>query len=841
MYNLIIMHDQTGATGKDIIPLPDGITATDALMNHFPQGLNPEAVQVYIGLARMILPNESDTPSPELLQPLTQNIIVVMEVKALGVIAGINAWVYIGGVAVIAAIAYLTPKIPGDVGQRKDSPNNNLQGQTNIARPYQAYPLVFGSPVSYPDLTGEPVVEYIDNQKIVRQQKVVCVGTADIIKTLAGATPINNFPGASATYYEPINRVVTVPEVISVFATNEVDGQELLGSGNSIVIATYELTEHGSSATSFVGTTFIFQVALNTESTSLFTDFNAAATLFKLKVNYRGDFSGGASGDTDRDGAGYISTMVANGGGTFYTVTLTSFNGDKTVDDSYEFSTPFVTEQAASSIIGPIKIAVETDEVWINLNFLRGLKATVMLRVLFTQLDGPNGNPIVGPSPDSYDLTFVDTTLDPQFRTHKQTLIQGFNYYQVSIQRLDNGTNNTNRPDQTTLEAVYAVSRETNVDYGDLTILDVTIPATVRATSLRQNKINVELISKLITYENGAINYTPRASRKMADAVLHLTVDFHQLDPNTLALDELYEIQDRLDLIDPRLATFDFTFDDMDVSYNDQLTAILQVARCYTWKDGDVYRFGRNEERTNESTAITRRDIVNDDDREYSITYNPQLLENFDSVKVEYVSKSTNKKAYIFRKLNNAGVIINGAGVNPKSIQLAGCSEEYNAINRAELEIRTLMYQRYSMTETVGTAGMFLDRGDMILYSELYNVNVFNGEILGLSGSTATVSESMELIVGNDYFVHYTTPDGSSVGPFAITSASEFTFECASLGQAYVRDSILGYSTQKGSTYIISTTAELGAAQWTITEKEARGRNVQLSMVNYDQRIYDFD
>ena len=835
MYNLIIMHDQTGATGKDIIPLPVGITATDALMSHFPQGLNPEAVQVYIGLARIILPNESDTPSPELLQPLTQNIIVVMEAKAIGVIAGINAWWFVGGAVAIAAMAYLTPKIPGGVGEQKQSPNNNLQGQTNIARPYQAYPLVFGSPVSYPDLTGEPVVEYIDNQKIVRQQKVVCVGTADIIKTLAGATPINNFPGASATYYEPINRVVTVPEVVNVFETNEIDGQELLGSSGSIAITSYDLTEYSTGLATFVGTVFVFKVIKNTESDRLLSNFTAATDPFKLRVNYLDDVGHA------ENGTGYISTIALDVGGTFYTVTLTSFNGTKNISAQYDFASPFVVEQSASLVVGPIKIAVETDEVWINLNFLRGLKATVTFTVLFTQLDGPNGNPIAGPSPDFYTLTYTESTLDPQYITHKQVLTQGFNYYQVSFQRLDNGTNDTNKPDQLTLEAVYAISRETNVEYGDLTMLDVTIPATVRATSLRQNKINVELISKLITYENGAINYTPRASRKMADAVLHLTVDFHQLDPNTLALDELYEIQDRLDLIDPRLATFDFTFDDMDVSYNDQLTAILQVARCYTWKDGDVYRFGRNEERANESTAITRRDIVNDDDREYSITYNPQLLENFDSVKVEYVNKSTNKKAYIFRKLNNAGVIISGAGVNPKSIQLAGCSEEYNAINRAELEIRTLMYQRYSMTETVGTAGMFLDRGDMVLYSELYNVNVFNGEILAISGTTATVSESIELVVGNDYFVHYTTPDGSSVGPFAITSASEFTFECASLGQAYVRDSILGYSIQKGSTYIISTTAELEAAQWTITEKEARGRNVQLSMVNYDQRIYDFD
>ena len=152
----------------------------------------------------------------------------------------------------------------------------------------------------------------------------------------------------------------------------------------------------------------------------------------------------------------------------------------------------------------------------------------------------------------------------------------------------------------------------------------------------------------------------------MADAILHLTVDFFDRDPSTLALDELYEIQDRLDLIDPRLATFDFTFDDIDVSYDERMDAILQVARCYKWLDGSVYRFGRNEIRDNEATTITRRDIVSDEEsRDYSLNYNPQLLENFDSVKVEYVNSSTNKKSYVFKKIDGNGDIVDGAGVKP--------------------------------------------------------------------------------------------------------------------------------------------------------------------------------
>mgnify|MGYP003634383397 CR=1 FL=1 len=841
MPNLVIMHDQTGATGKDIITLPDCITPTEALMLHFPQGINPEAVQVFVGITRMVLPNEGDKPSKELLEPLNQNMIVVMEAKAIGVIAGINAWWFVGGAIAIAAMSYLTPKIPGDVGQAKQSPNNSLQGQTNIARPYQAYPLVFGSPVSYPDLTGEAIIEYVNNKKIVRQLMVVGTGLFDITETRAGATPLGNFLGSTATYYEPVNKIVTVPEVINVFSSNEVDGQEVLNSTGGTVVNSYTLAEHAGGNVTFVPETFTFEVNKTASSDLFKTDFDAGSITDRVEVPYFAVLPG-SSIPQATSGAGDLASVTLDGTNVFYTIVLTDFNGQYSLDDNYDLPTTFDVDVVVNSALGPIKIAVEAGEIRTNIVFPRGLKSTVDLAFSFIKLDGPNGNP-VGPSNDFYTISYTADTVDPQFRTYDQVLNGGQGYYQVTINRTDQANNDASFPDQTVIEAIYAINRETNVEYGNLTMLDVVIPATINATSLRENKINIALTSKLITYAAGAVNYTPQASRKFADAVLHLAVDFYGRDPNTLALDELYEIQDRLDLINPALGTFDFTFDDIDVSYDERMDAILQVARSYKWLDGDVYRFGRNELRANPATAITRRDISGDENREYSLSYNPQLLENFDSVKVEYVNKATNKKAYIFRQVDDFGVIIDGSGQNPKSLELAGCSEQFNAINRAELEMRTLLYQRYSLTDTIEPSAMFLDRGDMVLYAEQYNSDVFDGEILAVNGNIATVSESLDFIDGQDYTINYTTTDGSSVGSFAITPIinEPFKFQCDDLGQVFLRDSVLGFTVQTGSRYIISTTTNLVAAKWSILEKEARGRSVQLTMVNYDDRIYEFD
>ena len=91
--------------------------------------------------------------------------------------------------------------------------------------------------------------------------------------------------------------------------------------------------------------------------------------------------------------------------------------------------------------------------------------------------------------------------------------------------------------------------------------------------------------------------------------------------------------------------------------------------------------------------------------------------------------------------------------------------------------------------------------------------------------------------------MNYTTEDGSSIGPFDISSISNepFKFQCDDLNQVFLRDSVLGFNVQTGSRYIISTVEKLDSSKWSILEKEARGRSVQLTMVNYDERIYDFD
>jgi hypothetical protein len=829
MPQLVIQNDQSGATGREYTSFGDGINATTVLMQQYPDGINPDKTRIFVNSKEMQF---GDNPSDELFQPLFNNdvVFVVNEVKDFG----ISTIIAIVAALVSAATVLLLPKVPGNVGQRKDSPNNNLQGQTNIARPYQAYPLIFGSPRVYPDLTGEPVSEYVSNQKIITQLMNVGVGLFDITEVRAGETPLGNFTGSSSTVFAPVAKVVTVPNVTNSFASNEVDGQELLGINEGASGTAFNLVEHTANSSTVAGLTIKIDVTKDTASDALKTAFDASIVAYNISLDYTFDDGFAPSPGV---GAGEVTSVVLDGGSMFYTITVINFTGPTLGTGSLDG--PYIATEKTGAIIGPIKGAVLSSELWVDIIFQRGLFGTVDIDLTTQELDGPGGTPIGSPVIDSF--SFSDSTLDQRFFTHKKVL-PSESFFQFTVQRTNDSLQNANQPDQAKLESVRFITKDTNPTFGNNTLIEIVVPATINATSLRENQINLSLTSKLITYNGTIVVTTPAASRKMADALLHMYVEFFGLDENTLALDELYDIQDALDADDSRLATFDFTFDDLDVSLDERMDAILNVARCFKWLDGDVYRFARDDIRPNASTVITRRDIVTDDERDYSMSYNPQLLEAFDSVKVEFVDPATNKKSYIFRKIDGIGDVVAGAGKNPKTMELAGCSESFNAINRAELEMRKLIFQRWTLNETMLPSGMLLDRGDMVLYAEQYDSVLFDGEILAINGNIATTSESIDFSVGT-LVLHYMLDDGTKVGPFAITEVvgQPFQFSSADLAQAFVRDSSLGFSIQTGSRYIIGQTVDLDAAQWTVVEKEANGQNVNLTMVTYTDLIYAFD
>jgi len=839
MPRLIIRKDQAGATGSDIYDFDFGVSAIDMLMQKLPDGINQDESHVMINSKLVDIESASDMTRALSVHDV---VTVTLEVK------GVETLVYIAIAVVAAAVAIaLTPKpkIPNSLGEQKQSPNNQLTGQSNIARTYQAWPLVLGSPVSYPDLIGEPIEEYRDNVKQVKQYFFVGFGQFDIQQIRTGETGLFNFATSVYNVYQPIvNDDTVLPDYTTAFAVSEIDGQILKGTNEADPIETFESTINETRANS-VTNTATFYLVQNAAMDALKAKFDSEGS-FQATISYTAsvqvsDNQGQEDLYIDQEvtGSGQISSITLSGSD--YKIDFSSFNGWPSEDLIYKGASVVSTGFAGQ--VQNINAPVQCTDFWINFSFQRGLKSTVNVTIIVDEMDAKNGNP-TGVT-QTFDRIYTGNTLEPKFITEKITPSSGFSWYKISIRRTNATTETAENPDECRLEKVQCMNFFTNKSFGNGTILEVDLPSTQNATNTRQTRINLTLTAKMPTYDVNTqqVMTTLNPSRKMADAILYTYTNYFGKPASELDLDELYEIQNRLDAIDPRLAQFDFTFDDNDISMLERMETILNVARCFTFQDGDKWRFKRDELRSYPSAIIGRRDIAMDD-RGYSITYDSYLLSDFDGVRVEYVDRAINKKAYVYRSINQLGAISSEISENPRVIELAGCQSKANAENRAELEIRKMVYQRESMTETCLKSCSLLEKGDMVLYAEQYESPVMDGEILAVNGDIATTSELMAFEAGKSYRLYYTVDDGSLVGPFIVNPLAingTFRFQSPNLADVFLRDSTLGYNVQTGSRYMIVELATESDSQWVITEKDVRGSKVQLNMINYNPSIYDFN
>lgn len=955
MPKLVCFKDPAGAMGRDIHRFNGLMTATEMLMEVFPGGIDADMCSIIVNTTKVEVGK-----SKILFKKLGEHDVVtfISEPK------GLDPFTYILLGAIAASTIVVTallpkPQVPGNQGSIKQSPNNTLQGQTNIARPYQAWPDIFGSPRPFPDLMGEAVEQYTDNKKTVSQSMVVGNGLYDIQLVKAGATPLINFEGSTQEIIPPEKQLITNvsgmeattistvdsgpynltldpsfelatkfgkfgqitltnyrvtagllnidlsgtydvsrtdrepglydvielldPELINSgweeldnaggiaaqvgsctvsrdddeavsklqysFGVNEIDGQEILAPNQG---------EGGTSASTnslvtdieYIGTTFTFSTLQTTEWDDIKTGFDGAIGGYYVVVDYK--YSKNVAPLTyfltDTSGSGAITsmTLVTDVGGDYYNIVISDFNGLKEEGGSPPYGQDITVSNSTGVSIGPIDTPIECDELWLNIVFQSGLRWTDLFVVTTVKIDKPSGAEIPGTN-EVFEFSIGANSQEKQVRTEKLPLSNGRGFYRTVTRRVDDSPNNPSNPDTAQFEAMNCIVNDSSTSFGNITLLKTSVIATINATSLRENQINLDATRKVITYDlsTETINYTPQASRYFGDALLHEFVIVFGRSPNNIDLNQLYEIQDRLIEIDPNLAYFDYTFDDLDIGLEQRMDTILNVARCFKYLDGDVYRFGRDEAQEFASNVITQRDIAPSSTRNYSWQYRASMPSDNDSIKLEYVDKDLNKKAYIYRRILD-GSILNRPGANPSSIQLSGCYNEVQANNRADIEIRKLIYQRVTVSDTCLSQCSLIDKGQAVLYAEQFNFNTFDGEIMAINGNVAYTSNGIEWQDGITYFVEfkdslnniYSSPVVPVMGANGIIEKAFQVVNSGILTNAYLATG----TEQLGSVYLIGAAGELEQSKWTLTEKTAaRNGNVELTMVNYDERVYELD
>lgn len=826
MINLIVT-DQTGALRPKVYPYHEGMSINDIISDKF-GSLDDWKSEIYLDGAR-VLPQEKAT----LFKPLNGNHDVKVITEAKGVASG---FIGVAQDATGAALDLLIdiPDLPEQDTQR-GSPNNTYQSQSNVIRAFQQKAVVCGSPRIYPDLIQE-AIEYFDNNVRVSEQYLFCSygdftgGTIQL-----GNTAASRFP-ATISRFQPVAGVTTIPDFRVGQVVREVDGQVIRGRNEGQIGTTYPLA-NGATTTTYTGSTFTAYVNQTTDTDQLKADFDAGIGSIELDYTAAIAEPGNPPIPEPVSGTGDILSMTLTG--TEYEIVINNFNGPFSSDGTY------ILDQLStivSTSIGPFATPIQAEKLLFNIAFRQGLNFTVDLEIRVYELDSKGG------ARTGNNQTFTATYTeeqpnDPQNRTLEIEPLTGLQWYEFEIFRTNNESQDSQQPDVPTLDSVYCIveTGNANREFDNATMLKAVIRSTPNATGGGvDNKINiVDGQQNMPSYDINTGTITANApSRKCADAVLFMLKDFHgYTDAQILELfdlDALYEIQNRLDAINPELAQFDFTFDDIRQGLLEQISIITNVMRVQYFSDGSVYSFWRDDAVTGVDGVLSRTDVIAQENRDYSISRKLFVEGDKDSIQIEYIDRTINKPTFIYRRLNGT-TIENVAGRNPKRVTLTGCQSRANAENRAELEIRRLMYQHTQGSDTFLNSAVLLNRGQVVYWDEIHETSGYvSGQFRTITGNTATLNNSIDIT--KSYNLYFTNIIGDVVGPQAVTINGERSITVADLGEAYQPDN----TTPLGSRFFLIETA-VTPQKWRIMDKQVNGTVIQLTMNNYDPRIYEAD
>ena len=828
----LIIADQTGVNRPKVIPFKNGSSINDIIEKQFGI-LSPSEARVFLN-GDQVFATEFKT----ITKPLTHNdeVKVIREVKGTvdKLLGGFGSIIDPALTAIDDFFgSILDFDFPSVDTATNGSPNNSYTSQTNIIRAFAQKAVMCGSPKSYPDLIGEPLEYYQDNIKQSEQYFYVCFGTLNGGTIQAGNTNINKF-SATTTRFEPVAGVTTIPDYRLGQSVDEVDGQTIRGTNEGTIGQTYDVTQ-GITDTTFVGGTFTIYLDQDSTSDQLKTDFDAGIGDVEVQYTRTYESPEGEAEPISATGTGNISSIELISGE--YKVVIPNFNGQTSFNGLYivdEIST------IISSGIGPFSNPIECEKMLFNIIFRQGLKATVDLQIDVYELEGKGGARVSPEVKETFTASYTEDSPNDQInRTLEITIANGRSWYEFEIYRTNEESQDTSKPDVPTLEKVFCVQERGTINFDNATMLKNIMRSTQLPTSGGvDNKINIiNGQVEMPSYDINTGDILPNApSRNFADAILFLVKDFYGYSDaeckKLLDLDSLYTIANALP---DDLKQFDYTFDDVKQSFEDRLAIICNVARVGFYREANQFVFWRDEAVSNPSTALTRRDIINQESRQYSISRSLFVSNGKDSIQLEYIDRVTNKPKYIYRSIDGGGNIVNVAGANPKKVTLTGCQNEVNATNRADLEIRKMLYQHTQGSDTFLSSQKLLSKGDVVLWDEIYETQgITTGHILSKNGLTATLSNGVDTT--KSYNMYYNNVDGYIVGPQSVTVDSKKQITATNLDEVYVPE---GDSNLGSPYFLVETTAT--PSLWRVVDKQISSDSVQLTMVIYDARIYEND
>lgn len=713
----------------------------------------------------------------------------------------------------------------------KESPNNRLTGQTNVARTYQARPDVYGRVRAYPDLIQESLFEYENNLKYVTEWMNFGLGTYTVEDVRYSESSIGALAGASYEIFQPGQ---VIPLIYEGFAFDDVDGQELPGPNESNGTPYQTATATTVVAGTYAGGQISVQIRKQAEFDYFYNLNKPHPVSFVINVTYVT-----ALGQVTRDAtinADLFSASISSDGAvvnpqqyyTFYFNNLTGSDANVIPQNATINTTKFILNDNRVVIVGPVYAPLPGGQLWVHLQAQLAEDEAAEITIDIWQINDENEE-VAGTNQTFKTALAAGDKTDTYYQTYKITPTAGYGRYALSFYR----TNNSNDQNIAKVEAVHSINIRQNEVHPDDTLVRVTVRATEQATSLRERKYNALITRHTISYDmtTGQVDYSLRPSRSFADAAAHTWLVMGEQPVSTIDLYELYRIANSISPAE--LGNFDYTFDDEDISLGARIETICNAARVIAYWDQGVLTFSRDERRSTQAAVFNRANMVAE---EFRLTYDMRMPGQYDGVEVEYVNPATNKKAYIRYRVTDTGIVEEEAQT-PLKVTLKGCRNTAQARDRARLEAMRLFYSRIRMACKVLADGEYVSPGDLIVVADTYDTNQQAGYIVSRSGNNFETSERINW--QGDMYVLVSDSLGNPTARYKAYRRADTDFGFTAAVPPIQLNIYDGYNIQSPSRYVIATTEELDGTQWTVTEKKPNSDGTtSLTLAEYSDLIY---
>ncbi|HHR6456560.1 TPA: host specificity factor TipJ family phage tail protein [Providencia alcalifaciens] len=720
---------------------------------------------------------------------------------------------------VTKVFSFLAPKTPSFSAAEsnvKDSPNNRLTGQTNVARAYQARPEIHGQVRAFPDLIQQSMFEYNNNLKTVTEWLNIGIGEYKTESIRFAESDFTAMAGASYKIYKPKE---VIPLINEGFEFPDIDGQELPGPNESKDIPRQTATANEVVSGEVKGGEAAIKIVKQDEF-EYFYELTKPRSI-SMTVNVSFDTPQGSVSKDVRMDAQLVDAKISDDGSLinpteyyeFFFSNLTGTELAQLPPNAVVNTTKFILYDNQFLTVGPFFSPVDGDQLWVHTQANLGGGENCNARIEWWKID--ENNEEISGTRQSVTVSLRETNgARTYYRTDKLSLAAGRGRYSVQLTRL----NNSNDQSVMKIENAHIVRVRENVVFDNDTIATVSIRATEAPTGARERKYNLLVTRMVISYDRVSkqVDYTLRPSRSFADAVLHTWLITAGESEKNIDIDGMYRIFDSLP--DERLGYFDFTFDDEDISLGQRIETICNAARVTAYFDNAVLTFSREQSSEFPMTTFNRSNITGND---MKISYDMSMPSGYDGIELEYVEPVRNKKDYIRFRVDENG-IAEGLSRTPNKIVLQGCRNRYQAMDRALLEANRLIHQRTSINLTTLADGGNVYPSDMVLIADTYDTNQQAGYITDRNGEVFTTSEKIKF--DEEMWVYLTDSMGYTTQKFKAEPRqdTEFGF-IASVPEDIELNFYDGYRNQSPSRYVIATSVELDNIKWVITDKRPLG------------------